>query len=335
MMPLLETYLKAIRRYLPSGPQQEDVLSELAEHLQSKIEEREASLGRRLTEVEQVALLKEYGNPLVVADRYGAPNRKNVAFGRQLIGPELFPLYAAILGFNWTLTLIALFVLTPFVERPILTFAGVAWRLLAQLAIVTVIFAFIDLFQRRSRARRGRESDANWRFPPAYLQMIPRWQSLSGLILFGVLALWWAAIPFAPVLMLGRGARLVAFTPSWSTLYWPVLAVLLVGAAQRAATFVRPEWNWLQSITRLSTNSAALALLFPLVRAYPYLAPVVGVADVAGAERLAQGISNAIWWLTVAGLSIYWLINAGYHAWLSGQHLRYELRRRTAAEAAR
>jgi hypothetical protein len=79
---------------LPKGPQQEDILSELSEHLQSRIDEEEDALGRPLTEVEQEALLSQHGNPAIVAERYGAP-RRSVSLGWQLIGPELFPLIRA------------------------------------------------------------------------------------------------------------------------------------------------------------------------------------------------------------------------------------------------
>jgi hypothetical protein len=86
-MTLLKQYVNAVRMYLPKGPQQDDTLSELSEHLQSKMDEEEKALGRPLTEVEQEALLTQHGNPALVAERYGAPSR-SVAFAWQLIGPE-------------------------------------------------------------------------------------------------------------------------------------------------------------------------------------------------------------------------------------------------------
>src|SRR5262249_24302345 len=105
LMTLLKHYVSAVRMYMPKGPQQEDILSELSEHLQSMIDEEEDALGRPLSEVEQEALLTRFGNPVIVAERYGAP-RRSVAFGWQLIGPELFPLFARILLLDWAVTLI-------------------------------------------------------------------------------------------------------------------------------------------------------------------------------------------------------------------------------------
>src|SRR5579871_6062790 len=83
-MDLIERYLAAIGPLLPGG-QRADILEELREALLGRREEREAELGRPLTRDEDAALLRAFGNPLVVAGRYGAQ--------RYLIGPELYPLY--------------------------------------------------------------------------------------------------------------------------------------------------------------------------------------------------------------------------------------------------
>ena len=38
-MPLLDHYLRAVRLYLPKGPQQDDIVDEIAEHLTAKLED--------------------------------------------------------------------------------------------------------------------------------------------------------------------------------------------------------------------------------------------------------------------------------------------------------
>ena len=77
---------------MPGGVPAADIISELSESLQTKLEERQASLGRPLTEPEQADVLARHGNPLTVAAGYGPTNR-GVAFGVQLISPEVFPPY--------------------------------------------------------------------------------------------------------------------------------------------------------------------------------------------------------------------------------------------------
>ena len=88
-MELLDCYLKAIRSYLPDA-QKDDIIKELSENLRSQIEDKEGELGRPMNEAEIEALLKAHGHPLIVAGRYRQDER-SFAFGKQLIGPVLFP----------------------------------------------------------------------------------------------------------------------------------------------------------------------------------------------------------------------------------------------------
>jgi hypothetical protein len=59
-MELLDSYLKAVKRYLPRA-QRNDIVAELSVELRSQMESREDELGRRLSDREQMAILKEYG----------------------------------------------------------------------------------------------------------------------------------------------------------------------------------------------------------------------------------------------------------------------------------
>jgi hypothetical protein len=327
---LLDQYVNAVRIYLHTGRQQEDILSELSELLQSKLDEEEDALGRPLTELEQEAILTRHGNPAVVAERYGAP-RRTVAFGWQLIGPELFPLFARILLLNWSMTIVAVPIIRWYgTSMPGIGFWTFAGPLLVQLLIVTAVFTCVDAFQRLARRRPStRARQLNWRFPPTYLQPIPQWQSLVGVVMFGAVTLWWMLLPLAPVLVLGTAAASLEFSSSTTVIYWAALVLLVVSTAQRTATFVRPEWNWLQAITRLITNSTALALLYPFAMSFPYVLASTGAPDPAKAEILAQRINSMMWWMTLGTMSIYWLVNALFHAWLCAQFLRYAGRRRT------
>jgi hypothetical protein len=323
VMNLLDHYLRAIRIYLPRGPEQADILNELRDLLQTKLDDREAELGRPLTEVEEEAVLADHGEPLLVAQRYGHVNY-GVSFGRQLIGPKQFPLYVRILSFQLALTIIVLFIVRQFAaSRP----AGVGWLLtplLLQIILTTLVFVAIDRFQSRSKDEDC--PSAAWSFPPVYLQRIPKWQSWAGLVCIGIVGLWFALVPYVPSLLAGRIAGEIDIVPLKPWLYWSVVLVAAIGAAQRAATLIRPEWNWLQPFTRLLTNGALVALLYPLLQSYPYV--TVGDAhDVAAATAAARRINGAIWWNLIAGIGLYWLINALVMTWMCVQHLRY-LRRR-------
>lgn len=82
-MNLVEAYLRAVAMLLPRA-QREDITAELRDLILSRIEAREAALGRPLREEEIEAVLREVGHPLVVAARYrGGP--------QHVVGPALYP----------------------------------------------------------------------------------------------------------------------------------------------------------------------------------------------------------------------------------------------------
>jgi hypothetical protein len=311
-MTLLEHYLKTVRVYLPKGPEQEDIITELAEYLQSTLDEKAEAMGRLLTEAEQEALLSRHGNPMVVAGRYGTKNL-SVAFGRQLIGPELFPIYVRLLALNWALIVIVVFALVPFVDAPI-TPGRFVYPFVIQFLILTTIFSFIDYFQRRAKPR------TNLLFPPHPLQLVPRWQSVSGGPVLGALGLWWAALPLTPRLLLGRAVDVVEFSSSATWIYLPVLLLLATGVAQRVTTYLRPDLNWVQSVVRLITNGTAVALLYPFAKSYPFVVVSPGASDLAAAELAARRVNGGLWWSVLGTLSFYWAITAAYHAWLCVAH---------------
>src|SRR5215470_3322062 len=106
VMDLVDRYLKAVGKALPEK-QREDIIRELSEDIRSEVEDRQSQLGRPLTEAEQQSMLKQRGNPLLLAASYNQDHR-TLAFGRQLIGPVLFPFYVKVLSFNLGLTFVVI-----------------------------------------------------------------------------------------------------------------------------------------------------------------------------------------------------------------------------------
>lgn len=97
-MDLIERYLKAVGAQLPAAGRA-DILAELRDLLMSRVEAREAELGRPLTEAEVEAVLREVGHPLTVAARYGAGPQ-------HVVGPELYPWW--LFGVKTALTVLVL-----------------------------------------------------------------------------------------------------------------------------------------------------------------------------------------------------------------------------------
>lgn len=80
---LVERYLKVVAAHLPTD-QRDDVVAELRDEIDSRLEARAAELGRALQADEVEAVLREIGHPLSVAARY-RPGPRHV------VGPELYP----------------------------------------------------------------------------------------------------------------------------------------------------------------------------------------------------------------------------------------------------
>jgi hypothetical protein len=87
-MDLIENYIRSVSLFLPKE-QRDDIARELREDLRSQVDDRQAELGRSLSESEQVALLRQYGHPMLMASRYRR--------ARNLIGPVIFPIYGQVL----------------------------------------------------------------------------------------------------------------------------------------------------------------------------------------------------------------------------------------------
>ncbi len=326
-MPILDDYLRAVRRYLPKGPQQDDIVEEIAEHLTARLEDEAASLGRPLTEVEEEAVLTRHGSPMLVAERYGVAQR-GFAFGRQLISPEIFPMYARVLSFQLPFTLLMLIVIGWTNKPHLFSLRGLLTPLVIQFVLTTTIFVAIDAFSRRSVRTGEMPSGWLWNFPPQRLQPIPRWQSLSGLIALGLAAAWWAALPFVPALVIGGAAQVPGADPGVEPvlLAGPARAggrhraashhaaapgLELAAAADARADQRRRRWCW-------SSCSC---------RAYPYLAPTPGTS-VAAAPFDAVRLSDDIWWHSGATFGLYSLSCLIFNLILSVQFVRSRARRR-------
>lgn len=310
-MDLLDHYLRAVKIYLPRG-QRNDIIKELSENLRAQMEEREAELGRPLNESEQEAFLAQHGDPMLVASRYGAAQR-GLAFGRQLIGPELFPLYLRIMWLNWGLT-IAIFAVVAIRHMP-LTISGFFLPFVIQFAVVTVIFILMEILQRNS--------GQHWTFPPEYMQVIPRWRSLSGAAIWGVAILWWMAVPHAPFLVLGPASGHLKLTQAWQTFFVPILLLLFAGLAQRCVNLARPQWNWILPATRVVANSIGVVLQYFIWKSSPFFVVSPGPNNAERYNHLAQVFNALISYGVLSWLWVYLLVNAVVYAWLCVRHLRH------------
>lgn len=318
-MELLDSYLKAVKLYLPKR-QKNDIARELSENILSVIEEREMLLGRALTEAEQAEILSQRGDPCVVARAYGE-KRYHLALGWELIGPELFPAYLMFLGFNLAVTLITTLVVGLMAGAP-MTVRLFAIPIVTQVVVLTVVFTVVNFFRNRY--------PKHWLFgPPALAPWRPvaRWASASGLVMWSGFTLWLLAVPHFPYLIFGPAEAGLRFAPAWQSFYVPILLLLAIGIAQRSVNLIRPDWSWLVPVTRVAVNGIGLALQYPIIKSLPWVAVADGVNDQARYGRLAQEFNSAIQWGVFGWLWVFLLINGAISAWLCVPHIRRLLRR--------
>jgi hypothetical protein len=320
-MELLDRYLQSVKFWLPRA-QQQDILAELSEDLRSEIEEKERAAGRKLTEAEVEAVLKQRGSPYRVASHY-LPQR-------YLIGPAFFPLYATLLKgitfFYLVPWLAAWIFMVAFLPRYRAEHPG--WQVLGTLAgLWTVaLYAFagativIALMERSARGGGFVDSwERKWNPPsPIEAYRIRRGDAIGQFLGGLVFSLWWLGLIHRPQI---EGLR-IDFAPQvYQLVYWPIIAVVLAGSALAAVNLFRPHWTRGRLLTRIVirgleglTTAAFLAVSVPVV------------VEVVGATAAQQALLThaAVWTVrvTAAAIGLYALGDGARALWLLA-HGRY------------
>lgn len=269
-MDLVERYIEAVKFWLPAKLK-EDIAAELKEDICSQIEEAEAEKGRKLSEDEVAALLKERGSPLYVASRY-LPQHT-------LIGPELYPLYIFVLKIVAAVCFIPpLIGLVTFLFNPDKPVPGALASpfnsLLVSFAIVTLIFAVME--------RRGVNPTKTESWNPKGLRPvmdrnhIKRSSSVGdivgnlivvGFFLAGYLSI--TTYPLAPALVFTDGHFVardlvhghITVSPQWVAYWQFIMVIAVVEIAFAAANLFKPYWTISRALLRMVLDLAKTAAL--------------------------------------------------------------------------
>jgi hypothetical protein len=296
-MELLERYLQAVRTYLPMS-QQDDILKELRENLRGQIEDKESALGRALNEDELAEILKKHGHPLLVATRYRQ--------SRYLIGSSLFPFYwlvmkiiLAIVGLGYAVSVLVLIAQgKPFFEV-LGALLGYVGAVLPTFAIVTIIFAVLDIGNSKFRLLERATKATNEQFNPRTLPMlrpasdfpdgkpISRFKTAFELFFSAAFLLWWVRInpirKLALFLALGPAglADKIPFQlgPVWNIIYWPVIFLTLAAIVQQIVTLIYPDRIKFYSAMKLITSGGSVLVLYLVTRVNDILVVAPGVSD--------------------------------------------------------
>src|SRR5262249_1002102 len=319
-MDLLDRYLHAVRFWLPKA-QQEDIIAELGDDLRSQVEDKEARLGRPLSEDEMVALLRQAGHPMRVAGRYQPQ--------KSLIGPTLFPLYKFTLRITtffylvpWILVWIALVIFVP-------SFHHEGWGALLRIplvvfAIITLAFAVLERFQSSLRCL---ESWDPRKLPaaPKRKDRVSRIVSVFELAFNFLFVLGWLALPEVARHILAAAGNVLAPSPALQTWYWPVLVPVGVSMAQQFTNLFRPDWPWLRPVTRLATTAMTLGIVQAVVRTYPYFLVVADQGkDAVRSAQVGLAVNQFCrWGLLIFSIGLF--IALIVYAFQCAQFLRRKL----------
>jgi hypothetical protein len=298
-MDLIDRYLVAVRRQLPSLVQ-DDIVRELGDSLRSEAEEHERATGHPLTAKEQAALLKKRGHPWLMASRY-LPQQ-------QLIGPALFPYYRQALKtvVFWVVLPITLIggavsaMYSPDSSMVWWRVLGAAWNgAIYSVGIVTIVFAILDHEKLRITVLD------NWN--PANLpepqigRAIPRSETVMGLVFTLTFLVWWTDLVRVPDFTFfdGDPVRVVP-APIWQALYYPVLVSLVASVGIYLIDLLRPWRTFTVSAVDLAINLLNLYIITRILRAGHYLDVFAGGPE--DGAKLAQAnywFNTIIQWIFI------------------------------------
>ena len=332
-MELIQRYLQAVKFLLPRA-QQDDIVKELSEDIRSQMEDKEAELARPLNEIEQAAILKQYGHPLIVASRYRQPPFQH------LIGPVLFPFYWFVLKMLLWIAL-AVCVLN---SIALLTSGEPLQQLLSGVLVfgqtalpafgwVTLLFAVLDFLEGKFRLldRVNRRWDPRSLPSLAKRTQVRRSESVFGLVAGTVYIIWLLAVPYYPFLIFGPAASVLRLTPVWRQFYIPVIVLALGGLAQSAVNLVRPDWTWLRAATRLVSNVVVLIILRSILsKTYPFVTAIAGQGTAGAHYQTLAATVNICIAVALAGTGIGLFIGLIFNAWSCLSELRRFFRGRAA-----
>jgi hypothetical protein len=319
---LIDRYLRAVGYFLPAK-QRQDVVGELEEDLRSRIEEREAGLGRALTEEEIADLLKETGHPALLALGFQETG--------SLIGPRTFPIYwFAVKALVGILAIVQLLVPTVFfvtshesVGKIVLLYLGFPKLALMAVAWMTVGFVLLDSRWVRPSIERALSGWDPRSLPPFLSdpagQARSRWgrgkslpQSIFELLIGTLAGVWWLWGLREPFLVLGPAAAFVGFGPIFYALYVPMMVAIVLQAIVGYLHWRyphRPRGVWLVGLLKGALDMVILALL---VRSGgDWIVGREGMASLPDPERILGTINLAV----ALGLSVALLIAAVTFAW--------------------
>jgi hypothetical protein len=306
-MELIDRYLQSVKSALPKR-QQEDVVRELTDEVLSRVEEKEDALGRPLSDDEQVALLKEFGHPWLLASRY----RKQ----RYLIDPSIFAVYWIVLRlilvvtfFGMTIAAVAMAatgqalgaVLNIFWQYPMAALKVFAW--------VTLVFVVLDIIQAKLNFFDKWDPRSLPKLSKSTQKCTSTRESIAGMVTAGIFGVWWLVALKNQFWLFGPAAAFIQLGPIFQSVFPLYVAMVIVDVVRHAVALVRPGWDRGRFAFRIFYRAMTLLILYFLTHAQDLLVP--GKSADPNLQSALGGINKGIH----LGLVITMVIVAAQFAW--------------------
>lgn len=314
-MELLDRYLQAVRKHLP-WQRQDDIAAELKANLEAQLEDKEAALGRPLTQGEAEDWLREIGPPIKVAASYQPQ--------QYLIGPALFPTYwfALRMAAFWVTLLyligaaLEIAVRTHSFGAVVEGLIRVPEVLLTTAASVTLIFAAIEFAVTHYPGKFPALANPFLDWSPSTLPPLEKQvpsggkrrtfaQAVTEVVFSFLFLIWLLLLPPHPFLLLGPGALYLGalpfkLAPVWVFFYWYIVALNALQLSARGVELWRGAWSnrWppLLVAEKVLGGVPFLLLLFVPGHAFVTLKnPAVDqAANSAALDSINQGIFKCL-----------------------------------------
>jgi hypothetical protein len=282
-MELLDRYLQAVKKHLPVR-RQDDIIAELRANLESQLEDKEAELGRPLTNAEAEDWLRTLGPPMMVAARYQPQ--------QYLIGPTIFPMYWFVLRtvFLWATVVYSIvsgvvLVFQPWHQNSVIEAVLRIPGILVNSAVcVTLVFAAIEFAMTRFPDKISpMKGCLTQEWSPSSLPPLEKApltgrkrhsfaQAVAEVIFGFFLLVWLLLIPKSPFLLLGPGVVYLEVAPFqladvWVTFYWLIVGLSILQFCWKIADLVRGTWQQSGRLQRIVFSAFWLVPLILLLNA--------------------------------------------------------------------
>ena len=312
-MELLDRYLQAVKKHLPSK-RQDDIAAELRANMEAQLEDKEEQLGRPLTQGEAEDWLRQMGSPMMVAARYQPQ--------QYLIGPAIFPIYLYVLKMAMLWAVLVYAVVNTvrvaiFLPKGLNVFDAVLpapGLLITVAAWVTLVFAAFEFFAARYPEKCPPITGLTGTWSPSSLPALdkgadnrrkPRsYAHAVAEVIFGFLVLvWLLLIPGHPFLLMGPGAIVLDVGPfrladTWWTFYWWIVVLNALQLAWRIIDLLRDAWHYVSEVQNIVFKAFGLVPigLMLAVRDQSYLLLRNSAANQQHYGSVLATINKSIYW---------------------------------------